>query len=130
MLAYLKQNAPARGRTLLLINVVIEAMITFFAVSDNIRIGLFGQSLFPGLGRCSQCSTRKPGRGAVPLSTEPPEGVRENVIFVLKTLGSDSSCLISGTAFLNGVRFFYPWLVLKMGGPHHYYDVLSGGVGV
>ena len=129
MLAYLKQNAPARGRTLLLINVVIEAMITFFAVSDNTRIGLFGQSLFPGLGRCSQCPTRELGMRAVSLSTEPPEGVRENVIRVLNTLGPDSSCLISGTAFLNGVRFSHLWLILETGEPHQYHDISSGGVG-
>ena len=129
MLAYLKQNAPARGRTPLLIYVVIEAMITFIAIQDNTRIGLFGQSLFPGLGRCSQCSTRKPGRAAVPLSIEPPEGVRENVICVLNTLGSYSNDLISGTAFLNGVRFSHPWLVLETGEPHQYHDISSGGVG-
>jgi hypothetical protein len=129
VLAYLKQNAPARGRTLLLIFVVIEAMITFIAVQDNTRIGLFGQSLFPRLGSCSQYSPRKPGRAAVPLSIEPPEGVRENVICVLNTLGPDSNSLISGSTSLNGVRFSHPWLVLETGGSHEYYDVLAGGVG-
>jgi hypothetical protein len=129
VLAYLKQNAPARGRTLLLINVVIEAMITFFAVLDNTRIGLFGQSLFPDLGGCCQCSTGKPGRAAVPLSIEPPEGVRENVICVLNTLGPDSISLVSGSAFLNAVRFSHPWLVLETGKHHQYHDISSGGVG-
>jgi hypothetical protein len=129
VLASLKQNAPARGRTLLLIYVVIEAMITFFAILDNTRIGLFGQSLFPGLGGCSQYSPRKPGREAVSLSIEPPEGVRENVIWVLNTLAPDSNSLIVGSAFLKGVRFSHPWLVLKTGEQHLYSDVLSGGVG-
>jgi hypothetical protein len=104
-------------------------MITFFAVSDNTRTGLFGQSLFPDLGGCSHCSTRQPGKKAVPFSIEPPEGVRENVIRVLHPLGSDSTCLISCSAFWHGVKFSYSWLVLKMGLPHQYHDVLSGGVG-
>jgi hypothetical protein len=129
VLAYLKQNAPARGRTLLLICVVIEAMITFFAVSDNTRTGLFGQSLFPDLGGCSHCSTRQSGKEAVPFSIEPPEGVLENVIRVLHTLGSDSTSLISCSSCLIVVRFSHPWLVLETGGPHHYLDVPSGGVG-
>lgn len=129
MLAYLKQNAPARGRTLLLISVVIEAMITFIAFPDNTRIGLFGQSLFSDIGECSQSSKRKPGLGAVSLSTEPPEGVRENVICIVNTLRPDSNRLISGTDFLNGVRFFHPRLILSSGGSHQYNDVLSGGVG-
>jgi len=129
VLATLKQNAPARGRTLLLICVVIEAMITFFAVSDNTRTGSFGQSLFPGLGGCSQCSTRKPGKEAVPLSIEPPGGVLENVIRVLHTLGSNSTCLISCSSFWLGVRFSHPRLVLETGGLHQYQDVSNGGVG-
>jgi hypothetical protein len=129
VLAYLKQNAPARGRTLLLINVVIEAMITFFAVLDNTRIGLFGQSLFLNLRGRSQCSQRKPGREAVSLSTEPPEGVRENVISVVNSLGPDSNRLISGSAFLNGVRFFHSRIPLSNKGFHQYNDVLFGGVG-
>jgi hypothetical protein len=129
VLAYLKQNAPARGRTLLLIDVVIEAMITFFAVLDNTRIGLFGQYLFSDIGGCSQSSKRKPGPKAVSLSTEPPEGVRENVFCVLNTLGSDSNSLISDSAFLNGLRFSHPWLVLDTRGSHQNCNVLFDGVG-
>jgi hypothetical protein len=113
--------------------VVIEAMITFIAFPDNTRIGLFGQSLFSDIGECSQSSKRKPGLGAVSLSTEPPEGVRENVICIVNTLRPDSNRLISGTDFLNGVRFFHPRLIprliLSSGGSHQYNDVLSGGVG-
>jgi hypothetical protein len=108
---------------------VIEAMITFFAVSNNTRTGLFGQSLFPDLRGCSHYSTRQPGKEAVPLSIEPPEGVLENVIRVLHTLGSDSTCLISCSSFLIGVRFSHPRLVLETGGPHQYHDVSSGRVG-
>jgi hypothetical protein len=127
--ADLKQNAPGRGRTLLLIYVVIEAMITFIAVQDNTRIGLFGQSLFPNIGACSQCSPRKPGREAVSLSTEPTNWVRDNGIRVFYTLSPNSTSLISGSAFLNGVRFSHPWLILSTGGSHQYHDVLSVGVG-
>ena len=130
MLAYLKQNAPGRGRTLLLICVVIEAMITFFAVSDNTRIGLFGQSLFPGIGRGSQCSIRKPGMEAVSFSTEPPVGVRDNVIHISYTLVPDSTRLGSGSAFLNGMKNSPPRLILETGKLHWCYAVPSGGVGV
>jgi hypothetical protein len=128
VLAYLKQNAPARGRTLLLISVMIEAMITFIAVQDNTRIGLFGQSLFPNIGACSQCYPEKPGREAVSLSTEPTNWVRDNGIRVFYTLIPDSPSLISGSAFSYDVRFSYPWL-MSTGGSHQYHDVLSVGVG-
>ena len=130
MLACLKQNAPGRGRTPLLICVVIEAMITFFAVSDNTRIGLFGQSLFPGNGRCSQCSIRKPGMEAITLSTEPSVGVRDNVIRIPYTLVPNSTRLSSDSAFLNAVKISHPGLILETGKLHRYHDVPSGGVGV
>jgi hypothetical protein len=110
--------------------VVIEAMITFIAVQDNTRIGLFGQSLFPGMGGRSQRSARKPGREAVPLSIEPPGGGRDNVIRVLYTFGSDSSSINSGPAFLNAVKFSCSGLTLETGKLHQCHDVPSGGVGV
>jgi hypothetical protein len=113
--AYLKQNAPARGRTLLLICVVIEAMITFIAVQDNTRIGLFGQSLFPDIGGCFHCSTRKPGRAAILLSIDPPEGVHDNIIRVLYNLRSDSKICGSGFALFRGVKYFPPELILGTG---------------
>ena len=130
MLAYLKQNAPVRGRTLLLIYVVIEAMITFIAVQDNTRIGFFGQSLFPGIGRCSQCSGRKPGMEAVSLSTEPPMGVRDNVIRILYTLGPDSKRRGSSLALLKGVKNSHPGLTLGTRELLRYHNVPSSRVGV
>ena len=66
----------------------------------------------------------------MPLSVEPLERVRDNVIRVLYSPGSDSSNLISGSTSLNGVRLSHPWLVLETGEPLQYYDVLSDGVGV
>ncbi len=130
MFADLKQNAPARGRTLLLICVVIEAMITFFAVPYNTRIGLVSQSLLPGIGGCSLCSIREPGREAVPLSTEPPEGVRDNVIRVLSTLEPDCTRRGSGLALLKGVENTSPRLILGMGKLLRYHAVPSSRVGV
>ena len=65
----------------------------------------------------------------MPLSVEPLERVRDNVIRVLYSPGSDSSNLISGSACLNGVSLSHAWLVLGTGGPPQYYDVLSGGAG-
>ena len=130
MLAYLKQNAPARGRTLLLICVVIEAMITLFAVPDNTRIGLVSQSLLPGIGGFSLYPMREPGREAVPLSTEPPEGVRDNVIRVLYTLAPDSQSRGAGLALLQGVKDTPLGLILGTGKLHRYHDVPSGRVGV
>ena len=112
MFAYLKQNAPGRGRTPLLLCVVIEAMITSFAVQDNTRIGLFGQSLFPDIRECFQCSTRKPGKAAVLLSIDPPEGVHDNVICVLYALRSTSNICGFDFALFRGVRYFSPELIL------------------
>ena len=67
---------------------------------------------------------------AVPLSTEPPEGVRDNVIRISYTLVPDSTSLSSGSAFLNGVKISHPGLILETGKLHRYHDVPSGGVGV
>jgi hypothetical protein len=110
--------------------VVIEAMITFIAVQDNTRIGLFGQSLFPNIGGCSQCSSRKPGREAVSLSTEPPVGVRDNVIHISYTLVPNSTRLGSGSTFLNAVKISHPEPILETGKLHRDHDVPFGGVGV
>jgi hypothetical protein len=128
--ADLKQNAPARGRTLHLICVVIEAMITSFAVPYNTRIGLVSQSLLPGIGGCSLCSNKGPGREAVPLSTEPPEEVRDNVIRVLYTLEPDSTSPSSGLALSKGAKYSPPRLSLETGKLHRHHDVPSGVVGV
>jgi hypothetical protein len=94
---------------------VIEAMITFFAVQDNTRIGLFGQSLFPDIGGFIQYSTRKPGRAAVLLSIDPPKGVHDNVVCVLYTLRSDSKICGSNFALFRGVKYFPPELNLGTG---------------
>ena len=130
MFADLKQNAPARGRTLHLICVVIEAMITSFAVQDNIRIGLVSQSLLPGIRGGSLCSDKGPGREAVTLSTEPLEGVRDSIIRVLNSLESDSKNRGSGLALLMGVKNFPPRLILETGKLHRYHDVPSGRAGM
>jgi hypothetical protein len=122
--AYLKQNAPGRGRTLLLICVVIEAMITFFAVPDNTRIGLVRQSLLPSRGGCSLCSISGPEREAVSLSSEPPEGVRDDVIRAgLAIIATNASWLFytkhcSGFASLKGVQISQPGFISNTGGSH------------
>ena len=121
MFADLKQNAPGRGRTLLLICVVIEAMITFFAIPYNTRIGLVSQSLLVGIGGCSLCSDKGPGREAESLSRTPSGGSVDNVIrarackihLALYTLGPD--CMSSGSSFasLKGVHLSDPNLILN-----------------
>ena len=130
MFADLKQNAPGRGRTLLLIYVVIEAMITFFAVPYITRIGLVSQSLLPGIGGVYLRSNKEPGREAVPLSTEPLEEVRDSLIRVLNTLELDSKSCDSGLALFMGVKNFPPRLILETGKLHRYHDVPSTRVGV
>jgi len=128
--ADLKQNAPARGRTLHLICVVIEAMITSFAVQDNTRIGLVSQSLLPGIRGGSLCSDKGPGRVAVPLSTEPLEEVRDSLIRVLNILEPDSKRCESGLALFMGVKKFPPRLILETGKLHRYHDVPSDRAGM
>ena len=113
-----------------MIHVVIEAMITFIAVQDNTRIGLFGQSLFSGIGGSSQCSERKTGLEAGPLSTEPSQDVRDNVIRVLYTWKSDSKRSDSRSVLLKGVKKSHPGLILGTGKLHQYHGILSGRAGV
>jgi hypothetical protein len=67
---------------------------------------------------------------AVSLSTEPPVGVRDNVIRITYTLVPDSTRLGSGSAFLNGMKNSHPGLILGTGELLRYHDVPSGGVGV
>lgn len=129
MFADLKQNAPARGRTLHLICVVIEAMITLLAVSYT-RIGLVSQSLLPGIRGGSLCFDKEPGRVAVPLSTEPLEEVRDSLIRVLNTLEPDSKSCDSGLALFMGVKKFPPRLIFETGKLHRYHDVPSDRAGM
>jgi hypothetical protein len=128
--ADLKQNAPGRGRTLLLICVVIEAMITLFAVLDNTRIGWVSQSLLPGIGGGSLYFMREPGREAVSLSTEPLEEVRDSVFRVLSTLAPDNTSLSSGFALLQGMKISPLILILETGKLHRCHAIPSGRVGV
>jgi hypothetical protein len=119
--ADLKQNAPGRGRTLLLIYVVIEAMITFFAVPYIIRIGLFSQSLLPGIGGCSLYSNKGPVREAVSLSRTPSDGSVDNGIraftcrirLALTTFRPDCMSPWSSYASLSGEHLPDPYLILN-----------------
>ena len=120
MFADLKQNAPARGRTLHLICVVIEAMITLLAVSYT-RIGLVSQSLLPGIGGCSLYSDKGPGREAVSLSRTPSGGSIDNGIhayackirLALSTLRPDCMSPWPNYASLSGVHLPDPYLILN-----------------
>lgn len=67
---------------------------------------------------------------AVSLSTEPPVGVRDNVIRISYTLVLDSTRLGSGSAFLNAVKSSHPEPIFETGKLHRYHDVPFGGVGV
>ena len=122
------QNAPARGRTLLLKYIVIEAMVTYFAVLNNNRYGWVSQSLLHG-GHPLDFN-RGPGQEAMPLSLEPSQTVRDNVIRVLYTLAPDSQSRGAGLALLQGVKDTPLGLILGTGKLHRYHDVPSGRVGV
>jgi hypothetical protein len=119
--ADLKQNAPGRGRTLLLIYVVIEAMITFFAVPYITRIGLVSQSLLPGIGGCSLYSDKGLGREAVSLSRTPSGGSIDNGIhayackirLALSTLRPDCMSSWPNYASLSGENLPHPYLILN-----------------
>ena len=67
---------------------------------------------------------------AVSLSTEPLEGVHDNVIRISYTLVPDSTRLSSGSAFLNAVKISHPEPILETGKLHRYHDVPFGGLGV
>ena len=129
MFADLKQNAPGRGRTPLFISVVIEAMITLLAVWDNTRIGLVRQSLLPGIERDPRYFNGRPGRETMPLSIEPPKGVRDKVLRVLFTLKHKSLCLGFGPASLNGVEISAQRPILELGKLHRFNNNPSGQVG-
>jgi hypothetical protein len=119
--ADLKQNAPGRGRTLLLIYVVIEAMITFFAVPYITRIGLVSQSLLPGIGGGSLYSDKGPGREAVSLSRTPSGGSSDigihayacKIRLALTTLRPDCMSPWPNYASLSGVHLPDPYLILN-----------------
>jgi hypothetical protein len=110
--------------------VVIEAMITSFAVQDITRIGLVRQSLYQGIGGHPLGSNRGPGQAAMPLSLEPSQTVRDHVIRVLFTLEVSSTNLGSGIALLKGVKNTHPGVVLGTGKLHRYQDIPSDQEGV
>ena len=66
---------------------------------------------------------------AVSLSTEPPMGVRDNVIRILYTLGSDSKRRGSSLALLKGVKNSHPGLTLGTGELLRYHNVPSSRAG-
>ena len=136
------QNAPARGRTLLLKYIVIEAMVTYFAVLNNNRYGWVSQSLLPGTGGNSLCSIGGPGRTSRPSSNEPPGGVRDDVLragtatrveISLVSHFSQPDCMspVSGRTSLKGVQLFQLWLVPLVGNirQSYSYHVSAGQAG-
>ena len=108
---------------------MIEAMITFVAVQDITRIGLFGQSLFSSFGGSSQGSNMKTGLEAETLSNQPSEEVHDNVLRVSYAWKPDSMSLGSGFVLFRGMKNSHPWLILGTEELHRYHNAPSGRVG-